>query len=51
MIREFHTKEDLLKIAKMDPDCDNYYLQQYNDSGNVIQPGWSAYSKEEMEEF
>ena len=51
VIREFHTKEDLVKIAKWIQGSEHYYLQQYMDSGNVIQPGWSAYTKSEMEEL
>ncbi|MBO7703309.1 MAG: anaerobic ribonucleoside-triphosphate reductase activating protein [Solobacterium sp.] len=49
VIREFHTAEDLIEIAKWIRGSRHYYLQQYTDSGNVIQPGWSAYTKEEME--
>ena len=51
VIREFHTKDDITEIAKWIRGCSHYYLQQYTDSGNVITPGWSAYSKEEMEEL
>jgi pyruvate formate lyase activating enzyme len=49
--REFHTREDLLEIAEWIRGCRHYYLQQYNDGPNVIQPGWSAYSETEMKEL
>lgn len=49
VIREFHTRENLLDIARWIRGSDHYYLQQYTDSGNVIQPGWTAYTKAEME--
>ena len=51
VIREFHTAEDIKEIAKWIRGTGHYYLQQYTDSGNVITPGWSAYSKEEMMEL
>ncbi|MBR4456094.1 MAG: anaerobic ribonucleoside-triphosphate reductase activating protein [Solobacterium sp.] len=51
VIREFHTKEDLIRIAKWIEGSRYYYLQQYNDSKEVIQPGWSAYTKQEMEDL
>ena len=49
--REFHTRDDLVEIARWIRGCRHYYLQQYNDGPNVIQPGWSAYSEEEMKEL
>jgi anaerobic ribonucleoside-triphosphate reductase activating protein len=51
VVREFHSKEDLIKLAEMIRGCPHYYLQQYNEGPNVIQPGWSAYSGQEMEEL
>jgi pyruvate formate lyase activating enzyme len=49
VVRELHTKEDLVAIAHWIRGTKKYYLQQYMDSGNVIAPGFSAYNKEEME--
>ena len=51
VVREFHTMDDLVKIAKWIQGSEHYYLQQYTESANVIQPGWSAYSKQEMLEL
>ncbi|MBQ9328521.1 MAG: anaerobic ribonucleoside-triphosphate reductase activating protein [Solobacterium sp.] len=51
VVREFHEAEDLVAIAKWIQGSPHYYLQQYTDSGNVIQPGWSAYTSEEMKEL
>ena len=51
VVREFHTKDDLIKIAKWIQGSEHYYLQQYTETSNVIQPGWSAYSKDEMMEL
>ncbi|MCH4207653.1 MAG: anaerobic ribonucleoside-triphosphate reductase activating protein [Solobacterium sp.] len=51
VIRELHTKENLVELAKWIKGTKKYYLQQYMDSGNVIQPGWSAYDYGEMNEL
>ena len=51
VVRELHTAEDLLKIGRWLGENETYYLQQYVDSGNVIQPGYSAYTAAEMEDL
>ena len=51
VVRELHTKDDIVEIARWIRGTCHYYLQQYTDSGNVIAPGWSAYTKDEMEEL
>lgn len=51
VVRELHTKDDIVEIARWIRGTSHYYLQQYTDSGNVIAPGWSAYTKDEMEEL
>ncbi len=51
VVRELHTKEDIEEIAKWIRGAEKYYLQQYMDSGNVINPIYSAYNAEEMEEL
>jgi anaerobic ribonucleoside-triphosphate reductase activating protein len=51
VVRELHTEEDLTAIAEWLGTEEHYFLQQYSDSGNVIQPGFTAYSKEEMEKL
>jgi pyruvate formate lyase activating enzyme len=40
-----------VELAKWIKGTKKYYLQQYMDSGNVIQPGWSAYDYGEMNEL
>ena len=49
MVRELHTAEDLIAIGEWIGPDQTYYLQQFVDSGNVIQSGFTAYTKEEME--
>ena len=51
VVRELHTVDDLLEIARWIGPDQKYYLQQYVDSGNVIQPGYSAYTASEMNEL
>lgn len=51
VVKELHTEEDLCEIAKMLQGEEKYYLQQYMDSDTVIQKGFSAYNKEEMEQL
>ena len=51
VVREFHEAEDLRKIAKWIKGAKHYYLQQFVDSGNLIEDGLHGYGKEEMEEL
>ena len=46
--RDYHTLEDLLDIAKWISGCDAYYLQQFVDSGNLIDSATTGYSNEEL---
>ncbi len=51
VVKEMHQKEDLLSIASWIKGAKRYYLQQFVASENVIEQGWSAYNKEEMEDL
>lgn len=51
VVKEFHTEEDIISIAKMIEGAKRYYLQQFVDSGRCIKQGLNAYTKEEMEEI
>lgn len=62
VVKEFHTKEDLLKIAEWIKGCPYYYLQQYQDSENMLcriaegnvrtdVEAFHGYSGEEMEKM
>lgn len=49
VVKPLHTEEDLKSIAKWLQGAKHYYLQQYQNSGNVIAPAaMSAYSASEM---
>ena len=51
VIKEFHTKEDFIEIAKLIKGVKTYYLQGYRDSDTCIKPGFHAYSREELNYF
>ena len=46
--KDFHTIEDLLSIAKWLSGCDAYYLQQFVNSGNLIDNTITGYSDDEL---
>lgn len=51
VVREFHTAEDIAAIGQWIKGADRYVLQQFEDSGQMIQTGLTAVSPEEMEEM
>ncbi|MDE5804076.1 MAG: anaerobic ribonucleoside-triphosphate reductase activating protein [Lachnospiraceae bacterium] len=51
VVRELHRKEDFAAIGEWLAGAKAYFLQAYQDNENVIAGGFTAYDKEEMEEF
>lgn len=51
VVKELHTKEDLVEMAEWIRQCDVWYLQQFNNSGNLIREGFHAYDAKEMEDL
>lgn len=51
IVKEFHTKEDMRSIGKWLSGAQHYYLQNFQDSAHVIQPGLHACTKEELQAF
>lgn len=51
LIREFHTEDDISKIADMISGAERYYMQKYNDNDGCISHGYSAFDKSEVERF
>lgn len=51
VVRELHSKEDVLNMAKSLSGASKWYLQQFIDSGNLIGSGLSAYSPSELEDL
>lgn len=51
VVRELHSKERLIALAKEISGAERFFLQTFTDSGDLIGEGLSAYSAEEMEEL
>lgn len=51
VVKELHTKKDFEEIGKWLKGAKTYFLQAYRDSEEVLQPGFSSYSREELEGF
>ena len=50
-VKELHTEEDFIKIGQWLKGARAYYLQAYRDSEEVLQPGFSSFSAEELLRF
>ena len=50
-VKGIHSKEDFLKIADILLPEENYFIQRFTDSGNLLSDGCSAFSDEEMKEI
>lgn len=48
VVKNFHTEEDLLKITDWISGCDRYFLQQFVDSGNLIDQSLEGYTDSEL---
>ena len=51
VVRELHSADDFRKIGAWLKGCSAYFLQNYVESGNVLQPGFTSCTKEELLEF
>lgn len=51
VVRGLHCKDDFRELGNWLAGVEAYFLQAYQDSGQVIQQGFSSFTKEEMEEF
>ena len=49
VVKEFHKKEDFIAISEWISGAKRYFLQTFEDSGDLIGSGFSAYSREETE--
>lgn len=50
-VREFHDRESFTGISALINGADNYYIQNFVDSGNLIGSGFSGFSTEELSDF
>lgn len=51
VVKELHTKEDIVSIGRWLRGEESFFLQSFKDSGDILCEGMSAYSDEEMKEF
>ncbi len=51
VVKQLHTLQDLLEIAEWIKGAKHYYLQQFVDSGNCIEEGYSAYDATSMNDM
>lgn len=49
--RDHHTLQDLMDIAQWISGCDAYYIQQFVDSGNLIDSNITGYTNQELQEM
>ena len=50
VVREFHKRDDFEETGRWLRGAEKYYLQCFVDSGDVIQPGLRAYTKDILEQ-
>ena len=48
VVKELHNENDFIQIGQWLKGAKAYYLQAYRDSDEVLQPGFSSYSLEEL---
>lgn len=51
IVSNYHTVNDLTSIGEWIKGAENYYLQSFKDSGDIIQSGLNALHKEEIKEL
>lgn len=51
VVKELHSEKDFREIGQWLKGAKAYYLQAYRDSVEVLQPGFSSYSLEELKHF
>lgn len=51
VVRELHHEEDFIQIGRWLHGCQAYFLQNYVDSNQVLQPGFTGCTKEELMHF
>lgn len=51
VVKGIHSPEDMEDIGRWLSGCRAFYLQAYRDNENVMEPGFCAFSPEEMHDF
>ena len=51
IVKEYHTKEDILSIGNWITGAKAYFLQSYKDSGDILLPGLHNHCRATLEEY
>lgn len=51
LVRELHHPQDMVSIGQWVGGAPNYYLQNFEDSGNLIQTGFHGFTPLELQDF
>lgn len=51
IVKEHHTKEDMIAIGQLIKGAKAYYLQQFKDSDDLISQGLTSHTKETLSEY
>ena len=51
VVKELHSEKDFIQIREWLKGATAYYLQAYRDSDEVLKPGYSSFSLEELQHF
>lgn len=51
IVKELHSESDILSIGQLISGAKAYYLQSYQDSAEVLSPGYHAHEKEQLIHF
>lgn len=51
IIKEHHTEQDMTLIGQWLSGAQAYYLQSYQDSGDILSPGLNPHTKETLQQF
>ncbi len=51
VVRQFHNTERMVLLSQWIQGASPYYIQNFRDSGRILKPGLSGFSREELEAF
>lgn len=51
VVKGLHSKADFAEIGPLIEGCREYFLQNYRENENVMPPGFTGFTKKELESF
>ena len=51
VVKELHDVDDIISIGRMIEGAEQYYLQCFKDSGEILAEGYTAHDKDTMEQM